>query len=447
MAVVGISGIKITRGEDAHFGVLMYLASIFPSIILLDAAPAVVRADKTLKYGLLVGILNLLWFNLMLCMSAESNTLYINSYVDVRFVGKISVIQRMVLGPVTIATVLFTKNVVNMFRNPENMVIRSALIKDYTFKDIAEFQAFLKKQHDCIIASGESKLQNRELNTPHFRVLESAFKPIIVDSRQSLAAAIFGPRAGHSLWSFLKAHLYINTYQHFCGRAISLLTLTGHLPKSFALLSLPGGIVGLANFATCNIEKVRVLCKTFVPLYLGSLSFIMCLGIAISFSDIRAISAVGMLSDLLLASFTDAMNSANRRIAGLYIGLIIVNLLSWGSILYFEAAHDLSVYTLHFPGSVISVTSVQAMILSPLLAIIPYLLLFFFHSVYHKERYCSIRAPLKELPFSDLASTNKYFEARRISVISKRHKDVPRKTYVVPLSSLDTKESGEQINK
>lgn len=305
-----------------------------------------------------------------------------------------------------------------MMKHPENYVIRSARIKEFKFKDMAAFHSFLKARHERTVAAGVSKVRNRELSKG-FNVIESAFKPYIVDSRASLAAFYFGSRAGDSLWSFLKAHRYLMSiiFAGSCG--IHILTLTGHLPKPFALLTLLGVFPSAANLATCSVGKLRLLCRSFLPAYLSALSVYLCFGIAIAFSDVRSVSALMLLPTLLLSALTDAQNSANRRVANVYLCVTIATLATWGFVLYLKYAHDLTVYTWDIPGAVSSISTVQAMVVTPLLAVIPFFLMFLFVSTFRKGRYCSIRAPLREVSFDNIASTKEYFRVRRISAVPK----------------------------
>lgn len=226
---------------------------------------------------------------------------------------------------------------------------------------------------------------------------------------------------------------------HTLVTILSILLLCGAVRKSWVFFMIPGSCLAWCSCLVMNLAKLRILVRSFLPMYLLSWSLLFLGGFCYAYSsDIRLLVPIVFYApSMMFAIFCDAQNSAGRKLTFFYITLFIVHNGLLVAMFYAQlTTKDIVMTNIQLSGIITSVSSTQALITTPATALLPFYGMFLFKSIFQPSSMVAIRAPIKEaiytgdecLIFRD--STLKLFT----STISSESKEKRTGKKVVPMN-------------
>ncbi len=410
--------------EKAHFlEILLFLQSL-NFILWIDAAPLQMAKNKMTAFNFLFGGFFQVAITQMFTWSSLTKTrVHDFASVEIPAVGKVSLFQRFFISPLLTSAVFFFKYFAQRRKHPERTVLVYTRIKEMTFGNEEELRAFLNDQNAEVLRDA-IEMPARHRNSIH--VLTPSFMPTSIDHKNdTILAWMVGPSFSKKFKSFVRKHRKAYFLCLTCGClascAAACLIFIDLLPS--CLMPLPAFIISfsmLANTAMGNMAKARILARTFEPVYLGVVSLTLSFGLFLTLSDCRAAFSFAAVSGAIGISLFDAQTQQSRASSG-GTTFVIAIALDFGLIcaFYFNAISDVYVIRFTVPGSVTSVSSVQAFIIAPVACLVPFHFRMLFVWIADPRALLCIKSYLVETPLKQLVEAKMVLSARKRTVVSK----------------------------
>jgi len=414
----------------ANICLSFFMSAGFLTGILNEATPSVTRHSRSNQIVYAASTVAQIAFILYWITSASSRAYIVDIAIDIPEVGRVSVFQRTAIAPSCTLALFFLKNLFMMWRHPNHTVTLGSAVKEFHFCDQAAFAAFLEERDTALaerlmmlersIARGAGLGRTVPRRRSKLRYFRSAFKPILINAHDSIATMLVGQANAVWMWSVVKlgATKYFLLCANFAGQLAFCLVFIGVVDRRWVLLAIPGSAASLIGLLFLNVSKTRLLLQCFVPLYLicaaTVLSFGMCWGFR---GDVRAAGVVQLFASLLAGCLFSAQTAAMRRFAALHFVSGIAILLAFLAAVYLGKAHDFHMTQISLPGAVVSVSSTQAFVVTPIMTLLPYFLRFLLVGFLRPGNLQGFRAPLMEVVHGGAGSATEYMAQRKQSIL------------------------------
>ena len=166
----------------------------------------------------------------------------------------------------------------------------------------------------------EQSQQKHKSNASTIRIIRPVFEPLFIDNRATVANKLLGQQRAAQLWNFLRNPTWpLLVILTLVGIIVFVATLLGKIESQWVYICLPGSVPMFCNLLFMNVTKLKLLIRCFLPMYLLCASLTLCVGLALTIRDERALMIVQLFPALLSTCFFDALHSSIRKKYGAII--------------------------------------------------------------------------------------------------------------------------------